>query len=219
MGGQLVLLEGRSPLIGLAAHSALERPLSGLDTAVAQQLRGLAEALLACIALEQVLDAVDVLMVEQVSRLHKALLAQGALERGCLRLLLRGGRGPHRLVCAAVAHQCVLLLEAHLAEVTLEGALGAVRALMLPEVGGPPEGLVAGTTAEGPFTAGGAGVLQQLRGLLEVQLADIAAEEVCLARVGVHVADQVGAVLEGLLAHRALVRPLGAVGALVVHQV
>lgn len=52
-----------------------------------------------------------------------------------------------------------------------------------------------------------------------MQLTDIAAEEVCLPRVGIHVAHQVRAVLEGLLTHRALVWPLGAVRALVVHQV
>lgn len=39
-----------------------------------------------------------------------------------------------------------------------------------------------------------------------------------LARMRVHVPHQVGAVLEALLAHGALVRPLGAVRALVVRQ-
>lgn len=105
----------------------------------------------------------DVLVVEQVSRLHKAFLAERALERRRLGLLpCGGGSSTDRFVCAAMAHKRILLLEAHLAEVALEGPLGAVGALMLPQVGRPPEGLVAGTAAEGPLAAWRTGVLQQL---------------------------------------------------------
>lgn len=62
------------------------------------------------------------LVVDQVGGLHKALLAEAALE------------GLLHLVGAAVAHEGILLFEAHLAEVALKGPLLAVGALMLPQV-------------------------------------------------------------------------------------
>lgn len=87
-----------------------------------QQLRRLVEALLTHIALKEVLNAVDMLMVDQMSGLNKALVTQVAFKR-----LLH-------LVGAAVTHEGILLLEAHLAEVTLEGPLFAVCAFMLAQI-------------------------------------------------------------------------------------
>lgn len=205
---QLVLLQGRCPLVGLVTHGAFEGPLCGSWQAlVPQQLGRLVEALLAHRALEQSLQGVHVLVVEQVAGLAEALLAQATL------------KGFFRLVCAPVAHQCVLLLEAHGAQIALEGPLRTVGALVLPQVRRPLEGLLALAAAKRPLTTRGTGVLQQLGRLLEMQLAHVAAEEVVLPRMCIHVAHQVGAVLEGLLTDGALVGPLGAVCALVVHEV
>lgn len=78
-----------------------------------KQLPRLAEGLLARGALEQTLHAVHLLVVEEVRGLEEALVTQVALE------------GPVRgvFVSAAVTDQSVLLLEAHLALLALEGAL------------------------------------------------------------------------------------------------
>ena len=150
----------------------------------------------------------DLLVIQQVGGLQESLVTQVALEGAV------GGV----LVGATVAHQGVLLLEAHLALLALEWPLFGVGALVLPQVGGALETLATGATAEGPLPYRLALVVQELRRLLKVHLAQVALEQV-LAGMGVHVAHEVGAVLEALLADGALVRPLGAVGALVVGQV
>lgn len=80
---------------------------------MAQQLPRLAELLLAGGTLEEVLHAVHMLVVQEVGGLQEALVAQVALKRPFGGVLVR----------AAVAHQGVLLLEAHLALVTVEGPL------------------------------------------------------------------------------------------------
>lgn len=61
-------------------------------------------------------------------------------------------------------------------------------------------------------------MVQQFRRLLEVELTQVALEQV-LTRVGVHVAHKVLTMLEGLLTDSTLVRAVSAVGALVVCQV
>lgn len=89
---------------------------------------------------------------------------------------------------------------------------------MLPQVRRALEALPAGAAAERPFPFWLALMVQELRRLLKVHLTQIALEKV-LARVSVHVPYEVRAVLEALLAHSALVRPLRTVRTLVVRQV
>ncbi|KAF3854389.1 hypothetical protein F7725_022444 [Dissostichus mawsoni] len=108
-----------------------------------------------------VVHAVDVLVVEEVRGLHEALVTQVAFERAVRRVFVR----------SSVAHQCVLLLEAHLALVTVEGTLLRVCALVLPEVRRTLETFTARGAAERPGTLRMAGVVEKLRRLFEVQLA------------------------------------------------
>lgn len=149
----------------------------------------------------------DLLVVQQVGRLKKTLITEVALERSISWIF----------VSAAVAHESVLLLEAHLALLALEGSLLRVRALVLPQVGRALEALSTGAAAERSLPLWLALVVQELGRLLKVHLAQIALEQV-LARVSVHVTHEVRAVLKALLAHSTFVRPLGAVCALVMRQ-
>lgn len=127
---------------------------------MSEQLPRLAELLLARGALEQVVHAVDVLVVEEVRGLHEALVTQVAFERPVSGVL----------VCASVAHQCILLLEAHLTLVTVEGPLLGVRTLVLAKVGRPLETLTACGAAERARALRVAGVVEELGRLFEVQL-------------------------------------------------
>lgn len=170
-----------------------------------QELPGLTEARAAGGALEEVVHAVNVLVVQQVGRLQEALVAEVAFEGA-----VGGG-----LVRAPVAHQGVLLLEAHLAVFAVKRAFFGVRALVLPQVGRALEALPARGAAERPSALRLTLVVQKLGRLFEMQLAEVALEQM-LARVGVHVPHQVRAMLEALLAHGALKRPFRAVRALVV---
>lgn len=151
----LVALERRRLLVALAAHVTLVGLLcrrGGRTALVLQELARLTEALLTGGTLEQTLDAVHVLMVEQVGGLEEALVTEVALERSVCGVLVR----------AAVAHQRVLLLEAHLALLALEGPFLGVGALVLAQVGLPLEALVAGAAAEGALAGWLALVVQQL---------------------------------------------------------
>ena len=150
----------------------------------------------------------DVLVVEQVRGLKKALVTQVALEGAV-------GRG---LMRATVAHQRVLLLKAHLTVLAVIGSLLRVRALVLAKVRRPLEALPARCAAEWSCTLRLACVVQQFRRFFEVQLTQVALEKV-LTRMGVHVPNQVGAVLEGFLAHSTLVWPLRTVRAVVMLEV
>lgn len=122
----------------------------------------------------------NLLVVQQVRWLQEALIAEVALERSV------GGV----LVCAAVAHQSVLLLEAHLTLVALEGPFLRVGAFVLPQVRRALESLSTRATAERPFPYGLALVVQELRRLLKVHLTQIALEQV-LTGMGVHVTHEV----------------------------
>lgn len=204
----LVALQRGILFVAFTAHVALVGLLHLAAAFVPQQLPRLAEGLLAGRTLEEALHPVDLLVVQQVGRLEETLIAQVALE-GSISCVF---------VSAAVAHESVLLLEAHLALLALEGPLLGVGAFVLPQIRRALEALPAGAAAERPLALRLALVVQELGGLLKVHLAQVALEEV-LARVSVHVPHQVRAVLEALLAHGALVRPLGAVRALVVRQV
>lgn len=88
---------------------------------------------------------------------------------------------------------------------------------MLPQVRRALEALSTRAAAEGPFPFWLALMVQELRRLLKVHLTQIALEKV-LARMSVHVPHKVRAVLEALLAHSALIRPLRTVCALVMRQ-
>ena len=179
--GVLVALQRGTLLIALPAHVTLVGLVRGgrrrLAALVPQQLSRLAELLLAGGALEQVVHAVHMLVVEQVGGLHEALVTQVAFE----------GPDGGVLVGAPVAHQCVLLLKAHLALVTVERPLLRVRALMLSQVGRALEPLAAGGAAEGASALRVAGVVEELRRLFKVQLAQVAFEQM-LSGMGVHVA-------------------------------
>lgn len=118
---------------------------------------------------------------------------------------------------AAVSHKGVLLLETHLALLTLEWSFFGMGALMLPEVRRTFEGLPACGAAEGPFTRWLALVVQQLRRFLKVQFTQVTFEKV-LSGVGVHVAHEVLPVLEGLITDSAFVRAVSTMSALVVCQ-
>lgn len=163
--GVLVALQRGTLLVPLAANVTfvgfVRRRARRLAAFVRQQFPRLAELLLAGGALKQVVHAVDMLVVKEVRRLHEALVAEVALERPVGGVFVR----------APVADQRVLLLEAHLALVAVERALLGVRALVLAEVGRPLEPLAAGCAAERAGALGVAGVMQQLRRLLEVQFA------------------------------------------------
>lgn len=147
----------------------------------------------------------DVLVIEKVRGLHEAFVAQTASERPVRGVFVR----------PSVAHERVMLFEAHLALVAVKGPLLGVRALVLPQVRRPFKPLPACGAAKRSGTLRVAGMVKQFRRLFEVQLAQVALEQV-LARVNVHVADEVRAVLEALFAHSALERPLVAVRPLVV---
>lgn len=123
-----------------------------------EQFPRLAELLLARGALKQVVHAVDMLVVKQVRWLHEALVTEVALKRPI------GGV----FVSAPVANQRILLLEAHLTLVTVERALLRVRTLVLTEVRWPLETFSARSAAERAGTLRVAGMMQQLRRLLEV---------------------------------------------------
>lgn len=170
-----------------------------------QKLPGLTEALAAGGALEEVIHAVNVLVVQQVGRLQEALVAQVAFEGA-----VGGG-----LVCAPMPHQGVLLFKAHLAVFAMKRTFFGVRTLVLPQVGRTLEALTARGAAERPGALRLTLVVQKLGRLFEMQLAEVALEQV-LTRVGIHVTHEVRAMLKALLAHCALERPFGAVRALMV---
>lgn len=193
---RLVLLQSRGAFVSLVAHIALERPLRAtLTTFVSQQLLRLAKTSLAGVAFEDALCSV----------LGVHLLTQRAV-------------GIVSFMRASMSHERVLLLEAHLAQVAVEGTLLAARALVLPQVGWPSEGFLTSAAAERPLSGWGARVLQQLGGFLESQLARLTLKQL-LAGMSIHVAQEVRAMLKAFLAHGALVRAFRAVCALVVHQV
>lgn len=110
----------------------------------------------------------NLLVVQQVGGLKETLVAEVALERSVSSVF----------VGAAVAHQGVLLLEAHLALLALEGSLLGVGALVLPQIRRALEALPAGAAAERPLTLRLALVVQQLGRLLKVHLAQVALEQV-----------------------------------------
>lgn len=92
------------------------------------------------------------LVVKEVRRLHEALVTEIALKWPI------GGV----FVSAPVANQRILLLEAHLTLITVEGALLRVCALVLAKVRWPLETFATRCTAEWAGTLGVAGVMQQL---------------------------------------------------------
>lgn len=94
----------------------------------------------------------DVLVVEKVGGLHEAFVAQTASERPVGGVLVR----------PSVAHERVMLLEAHLALVAVEGALLGVRALVLPQVRRPFKPLATRGAAKRPGPLRVAGVVKQL---------------------------------------------------------
>ena len=147
----------------------------------------------------------NVLVVEEVRGLQEAFVTQVAFERPVRRVL----------VCASVAHQSILLLEAHLTLITVEGTLLRVGALVLAEVGWPLETFATCGTAKRAGTLRVAGVVEQLRRLFEMQLAQVAFEQV-LTGVHVHVAHEVGPVFETLFTDGTLERAVVAVCSLVV---
>lgn len=174
---------------------------------MSEQLPRLAELFLARGTLEQVVHAMDVLVVEEVRRLHETLVAQIAFERSVCGVF----------VCASVSHQSILLPEAHLTLITVEGALLGVCALVLAKVRRPFKSFAAGSTAKRSRALRVAGMMKELRRLFKVQLAQVAFEQV-LARVHQHVAHQVRAVLKALFTDSALERPLVAVCFLMMLQ-
>lgn len=95
----------------------------------------------------------DVLVVEEVRRLHETLVTQIAFERPVSRVF----------VCASVAHKCILLFEAHLTLITVEGTLLRVCAFMLAKVRWPLETLTTRGTAKWTRTLWVAGVVKELR--------------------------------------------------------
>lgn len=149
----------------------------------------------------------DLLVVKQVGRLQESLITQVTLEGTICGIFVR----------ATVAHQGVLLFEAHLAFLALKRPFLRVGAFMLPQVRWTFEAFSTRATAEGPLPYRLALVVQELRRLLKVHLTQIALEKV-LTRMGVHVAHKVRAVLEAFLTDRTLVWPLRTVSALVVGQ-
>lgn len=193
----LVALQRGILFVTFPAHVTLVRLLDLTATFVPQQFSRLAERLLAGRTLKQALHAVHLLVVKQVRRLKKSLIAEVALEGTISWVFMR----------AAMAYKCILLLETHLALLTLERSLFGVGALVLPQVRRALEALPARATAEGPLPLWLALVVQEFRRLLKVHLAQIALEKV-LARMSVHVPHEVRAVLEALLAHSTLVWPL-----------
>lgn len=106
-------LQRRILLVAFSAHITFIRFFYLSAAFVPQQLPRLAEGLLARGALEQTFHAVYLLVVEEVRGLEEAFVTQVAFE------------GPvcGVFVSAAVTHQRVLLLEAHLALFALEWAL------------------------------------------------------------------------------------------------
>lgn len=78
-----------------------------------QQFSRLAERLLAGRTLKQTLHTVNLLVVKQVGWLEKPLITEVTLERAIGRVF----------VGATVAHESVLLFEAHLALLALERSL------------------------------------------------------------------------------------------------
>lgn len=108
------------------------------------------------------------LVVEKVRGLQETLVAQVTLEGAV-------GRG---LVRATVAHQRVLLLKAHLTVLAVIRSLLRVRALVLAKVRRPLEALPTCCAAEWSCTLGLACVVEQLGRLFEVQLAQVALEQV-----------------------------------------
>lgn len=94
----------------------------------------------------------DVLVVEEVGWLHETLVTQIAFEWPVSRVF----------VCASVTHQCILLLEAHLTLVTVEGALFRVGTLVLAKVRRTLETLTARGTAERAGALRMAGVVEEL---------------------------------------------------------
>lgn len=149
----------------------------------------------------------DVLVVQQVGRLQETLVTLIALERAVGWVF----------VCTAVTNKRILLLEAHLALLTLKRPLFRMGALVLSEVRGAFEAFPACCASKGTLSSRLTLVVQQLGRLLEMQLAQVALEKV-LARVSVHVPHQVLPVLEGLLTNGAFIWPIGTVCALVVCQ-
>lgn len=89
-----------------------------------KQLPGLSETFLASSTFEQALNAMDVLVVQKMRRLEESLVTLVTLKGPVCRIL----------VCATVAYKRILLLETHLALLTLEGPVLGVGALVLPEV-------------------------------------------------------------------------------------
>lgn len=142
---RLVLLQSGGAFVSLVAHVALEGPLRAALTAfVSQQLLRLAKTPLAGVAFEDALCSV----------LGVHLLTQCAV-------------GIVGFMRTSMSHERVLLLEAHLAQVAMEGALLAVRALVLPQVGRPAEGFLTSAATKRSLSSWGARVLQQLGGFLE----------------------------------------------------
>lgn len=184
------------------------RRVGRLATLVSQQLPRLTKLLLTGGTLEQVVHAVDVLVVKEMGGLHEALVAEVAFEWPVGGVFMR----------TPVPHQCVLLSEAHLTLVAVKGTLLRVCALMLAEVRRPLETLPAGGAAKWAGALWVAGVVQELGRLFEVQLAQITLKKV-LARVHIHVAHKVGAVLKTFFTHSTLEGTLVAVRSLVVLEV
>lgn len=204
----LVALQCGILFVAFTTHVAFVGLFHLATAFVPQQFPRLAERLLAGCTLKQTFHTVNLLVVKQVGWLEKPLIAKVTLERAIGWVF----------VSAAVAYECVLLFEAHLALLALERSLLGVGAFVLSQVGRALEALSTRTAAERSLPFWLALMVQELGRLLKVHLTQIALEQV-LARMSVHVPHKVRAVLEALFAHSAFIRTLGAVRALVVRQV
>lgn len=157
----LVALQRRILFVTFAAHVTLVGLLHLAATFMPQQFSRLAERLLAGRTLKQTFHTVNLLVVKQMGWLKEPLVAEVTLE-GAIGWIF---------VSATVAHQSVLLLEAHLALLALERSLLRVGAFVLPQVGRALEALPARTAAERSLPFRLALMVQELGRLLKVHLA------------------------------------------------
>lgn len=203
----LVALQCWILFVTFAAHITLVGLLYFTTTFVPKQFSWLAERLLAWRTFKQTFHTMHLLVVKQVGRLKKSFITKVTLEWAISWIFMS----------TTVAYESVLLLEAHLALLTLERSLFWVGAFMLPQVRRALETLSTWTTAEGPFTFWLALVVQELWRLLKVHFTQIALKKV-LAWMSVHVPHKMRAVLKAFLAHSTLIWPLRTVCTLVVRQ-